>query len=312
MNDERDQSRRTSEYQKSASEVAEEKRRATAVLEEEPVGPPPPHARTKYEQTQAYAYAYLASQYLIVAVAAVGSIVAICSLNSLNKSVTAANVQASAAAAQADAAQKQVVAAQGQAAAAAREADIAQKNLEASERPWIEVIATPITPLTFDKAGGHITVKIQLINHGKSPAVNVFPENDKISGDPLWTLDYQTKCAEIREKKAPPPGLGIGVTVFPNTPYIDKAVYQLNEADILATEKKMSAISGFPCTTIEPQIFGCYVYGFGGRFYSTDFRYEMFVLAPDNPKVAREIKPEGTVPLSKLVFRTSLVGNNAY
>jgi hypothetical protein len=203
-------------------------------------------------------------------------------------------------------------AAEQQAAAALSEANTAQQNLEASERPWIEVIATPITPLTFDKAGGHITLKVQLINHGKSPAVNVFAENDKFSGDPFWTLDYQKKCAQIREKKAPPPGLGIGVTVFPNTPHIDKAVYQLNEADILATEKKMSAVTGSPWTTIEPQIFGCYVYSFGDRFYSTDFRYEMFVPAPDNPKVMRTIKPEGTVPLSKLVFRTSLVGNNAY
>jgi hypothetical protein len=63
----------------------------------------PPKPRTEYKQTRAYAYAYLASQYLIFIVAFIGAWIAVRSLNRLNQSVGAAVDQANAAKTQADA-----------------------------------------------------------------------------------------------------------------------------------------------------------------------------------------------------------------
>src|ERR1700722_16568476 len=150
---------------------------------------------------------------------------------------------------------------------------VAQENLEVSERPWIEVIATPITPLTFDNAGGHITVEFRLKNYGKSPATYVFAVTKFMSTwNPFDALDYQQKqCAQIRatETKKIPEGKEFGTTIFPNSiPRVDTAILQLDEADIVASEKTMSEITHFPSTTIEPQIVGCYVYRFGERLYT--------------------------------------------
>ena len=293
MNKKGDEDRRTAEYQKSLAEAANKRDRLTTVLEEKPNGSPTVNASTKYEQTRAYAYAYLASQFLIALVAGGGIVVAICSLQTLNQSVGAATKQA---------------------VAAATQARIAQQTLEANDRPWIEVVATPKTPLTFDKAGGHITITYQLKNYGKSPATYVFPYNTRFTSpwNSLDALEYQKQCVEARALKKIPEAKEFGAPIFPGTvPRFDTENLQLDEADIVASEKTATEITHSPVTTIKPQIVGCYIYRFREKLYSTDFRYELSIVDPANPSVLQPIKPDGTVPLSDLKFTPCLVGNNA-
>jgi hypothetical protein len=156
------------------------------------MGPPPPKAIAKYEQTRAYAYAYLASQYLIVVVAAVGSIVAICSLKSLNDSVTAANVQASAAATQADAV---TLSQQPYVAIGARQGEFAQFTHDYQNKLW---------------------VKLHVMNLGQTPALgfnlNAWSEDAPDHPDQhLETYWDDTKHKLVRGRE--------GVPIPPQTEY---------------------------------------------------------------------------------------------
>jgi hypothetical protein len=126
-------------------------------------------------------------------------------------------------------------------------------------------------------------------------------------------LKYQKICVEARAIKNIPEAKELGVTIFPSTlPYPDKESFQLEEADIIASEKTASEATHVPATTIEPQIVGCYVYRFREKLYTTDFRYGLFVVAPDEPKTLQRIKPEGTIQISDLKVIPYPLGNNAW
>jgi hypothetical protein len=84
---------KTPQHESKPSDVASEVHCETTVFEEHPERSHPPDTRAEYQETRTYAYALLTSQYLVVAVAAVGIIVAICTIRSLNQSVDVANRQ---------------------------------------------------------------------------------------------------------------------------------------------------------------------------------------------------------------------------
>jgi hypothetical protein len=224
MHQKRNEDRRTGEYQKSADEVANQERRKTTVLEKEPYGSSPANNRPKYEQTRPYAYAYLASQYLILLVAAGGIGVAISSLRSLNQSVDAANRQA---------------------VAAATQARTAQQEFELSERPWVAVDRiTLLEAPTWETLQGprilgrpeqrtfinlHAKIAYRLNNFGKSPAIKTFSEAQatftedwtaKNYEKPLGAMEITCAGAEAESRKAgnSTKQFSEGAAIFPQVP----------------------------------------------------------------------------------------------
>ncbi|HEY6298069.1 MAG TPA: hypothetical protein VIW95_00365 [Candidatus Binatus sp.] len=265
MDQKGDDSRRTGEYQKGSAEVAEKKDRYTNVLEKQPEGTPPPITRAKYEQTRAYAYAYLASQFLITIVAAVGIAIAICSLNSVNESVGVAKDQAHTA----------LIAAQ-----------TAQTQLELSERPWLKVEAHIHGVIDFNKRSIYVPITWVVSNSGHSPAV-------RASVLPV-VADIFRKNPIDEQKQACQENHPFGVTtVFPNDSSSIE-MYPSIEGNELAETKKLK--------TTQLYVTGCVTYLFGNRVYKTPFMYYIGRADVRTKKViASWIVPKGVVADGMLI-----------
>ncbi len=183
MGNEGDKDRPGGENQEEAIKVATGQQSDTFVSKSESNRPPPHnHPRRK----QHYQCWYLLSQYLIVAVAVVGTIVAICSLKSLNRSVKAANRQA---------------------AAAAYQAQITQQEYEASERPWVGLTGTEVLAAPTDTS---LKVRISYANAGHSPANQVWFRGLAIT--PFDSSSRQRVEQWCREK---PTDAGVGALLLP-------------------------------------------------------------------------------------------------
>jgi hypothetical protein len=139
----------------------------------------------------------------------------------LQESVEAARNNAIAAARQAETAalqhaalQEQATATASVAAAAVKSAEIAERALDASERAWVSVDVTIAGPLTYNSDGGAvIPLLFTMRNHGKSPAMFVWP-HAKVVFRPNDCLIAQSEIiAEIENGNAS--RSNFGYTVFP-------------------------------------------------------------------------------------------------
>jgi hypothetical protein len=183
---------------------------------------------------------------------------------------------------------------------------IATTGFEVSARPWISLTATPISPLTFDKQGAHITLHFVLRNRGKSAATGVsiwgffvFPVNSfgALKTQEDWCAGRRKAVESIKRYAK------VGVPLFPeDTPYTQDISFILNESDIQATQEAFSKGSEPKVTFILPQIVGCVIYNFGDAAYDTDFRYQFY----GNIDGAR------AVPIADLGFMASEIGNEAH
>jgi hypothetical protein len=111
-------------------------------------------ARHNPEEERQYRCRYLLSQWGLVIVALGGIAVAICSLRSLNRSVTAANSQAWS----------------------------ARQQLELSERAWVAISKiAAISPIQTNKQGATITYAIVVRNVSKAVATDVSAQGELIT-----------------------------------------------------------------------------------------------------------------------------------
>ncbi len=90
---------------------------------------------------------------------------------------------------------------------ARQQAEAAQQEFELSERPWVSADPIQFSDLTFDKTGGHFTIRFLLKNTGHSPAGHThieaelipFKFGERILEEPLER--QKTLCDEIRNRK---------------------------------------------------------------------------------------------------------------
>ncbi len=129
-------------------------------------------------------------------------------------------------------AKQQAKAAQDSVGAISGQARIAEQQLELSERPWIKVKNSIVSPLTFDvggRAGGvpvaTMTIDDTMENVGQTVAVDVLSWEDVIPVD----TDHSTRTARARQKQwcdanrhPNPKGLS-GYTLFPHAPSIQQS-----------------------------------------------------------------------------------------
>lgn len=286
--------RRTGEYQKGAATGADEKDRHTTELEKQPEITPS-NTSTKYEQTRAYAYAYLASQFLIAVVAAGGIWVAVRSLQSLNRSVTAANKQA---------------------VSAATQALTAQREYELSERPWVYADVMLAKPLTYDVNGASITVRFILRNVGHSPAASTlinmaaYPQGaPSRASDPI--LEQKKLCDPMR-LYPPDPHAG-GFTLFPNqTPPTEDMTVTISRKEISDTQ--VAEIKRWrlakPLNFLAPIIVGCIDYRFEfspNTHHQTGFIFNLLATRPETPNARYALKTYKDYSLDSLSLDPMMV-----
>jgi hypothetical protein len=246
MNEPADQ-KSPSDKEQTSNAVAKSKSENPNVPEEQTVSTPSPQSYPQYQKGRAYDCTYLATQIVIAVFASAGVIVAICSLDSLNRSVTSANQQAQAAAGQ---------------------AQVAQQQYEASERPWVTISKTQADGLTDDH---RMKMRFELINSGASPASHVFFKNQTFgTTDPLNML-------AVAECKAKPVDAGVGILLVPNAPRAVQPIFS-NEIDTDTVQYIREQLGQVPKprrpVNHQPHALvfvGCIYYVWADRCYNTRF-----------------------------------------
>lgn len=295
MSQEGDQDRPRGEHEKATPEVTEAKHSDAPVVEETSDGGPPPNRAPEYKQTKPYAYAYLVSQYLIVAVAFGGIVVAVCSLNSLNESVTAANKQAI---------------------AAATQAYTGQREFEMSERPWVYVDTALLKPLTYDVNGANITMRFILHNVGHSPATNTqinmvaYAEGaPNHASDPL--VEQKKLCDPMRSY--PPSAHEGGFTLFPaQISAVEDMTVTISRREISDTQLAQMNRSRLkkPIDFLSPIIVGCIDYRVEFSptvHHQTGFIFSLLATKPETPNARYVLKSYTDYPLSSLSLDPMMV-----
>jgi hypothetical protein len=107
-------------------------------------------------------------------------------------------------------------------------AKTAALQVEVTERPWIKVKATLITPLTFNtpvQVGEVASAKVQLLleNTGKTVALNVLSWSDILPLDPSggYRAALKRRSEWCDANRHPNPQGLAGYYVFPNDPFVE-------------------------------------------------------------------------------------------
>ena len=182
-------------------------------------------------------------------------------------------------------------------------ADIARSTFIAGNRAWIKLDGTPeiISPLKFDETGqGQLSVKINLKNIGRSPALSVNVEAVCIADISLFMnrklnnpLD-QSECKSLRKNN-----YNTGTTIFPSQSITYIGGYallvlknELDERKSLLTSKGIKDPDFLNKTS--PIISGCvdYVLQEDGSHHQTGFVYNLFGRDSKDSKIPRMINTQ--------------------
>jgi hypothetical protein len=244
------------------------------------------------DEERTYYRRYLRTQKTIVLITLGGVALALFTLRALNKSVSAANRQAD---------------------AAATQARTAQKEFELSERPWISADPIQFSDLTFDKSGyGHFTIRFLFKNTGHSPAPGTHIEAqlipikfDRIFKEPL---ERQKKlCGDARTPKTASEFAAF--TLFPGDQTTREAGMSMSPGDIKNAEYPSTKGRSF----IVPIIVGCvdYQFEFASGHHQTGFIYQLWRLNPADHFVhGNAIYPGDNLPVSRMRFEPYAFGGS--
>ena len=118
-----------------------------------------------------------------------------------------------------------------QASAAASQAQIAQREFELSERPWVyaENIEL-IDGLTYDINGARITLRFWLKNVGHSPAIGTWVNVEPLPVISDLVIEQKRYCDQFRTYKADPHA--IGDTIFPDQVKIQTQTITIGRKDL--------------------------------------------------------------------------------
>jgi hypothetical protein len=254
--------------------------------------PNPPTATN--EQTRGERRFYLGTQSALVVITAFGIAIAVCTLRSLNRSVSASIDQAH---------------------SAATQACIAQQEFELSERPWVSVVPTRFTDLVFDKNGAHIGVTFSLENSGHSPADHVDLEAQllplKAENFVSYGLNRQKEiCGVLRAKTDEKIEFGT-FSLFPNVAIPKSLNLSVGSTEITNAEQHQ----GPKPFLISMLVVGCvdYRFEFESGHHQTGFLYSLDRIDPQHPGAPFVIYPEdGTLPMNLVAMSAWPFGNAFY
>jgi hypothetical protein len=268
-------------------------RNTTLIFETRQTGPTKPEAESPKwsDEERTYYRRYLRTQRAIVLITLGGIALALFTLRALNKSVSAANRQAD---------------------AAATQAQTARQEFELSERPWVSADPIQFSDLTFDKTAGHFTIRFLLKNTGHSPAAHAHIEAqltpikvDQIFKEPLERQKQLCDAARYRNTT----GEFAAFTLFPGGQTTRDVVMSMAQADIANAEFRPPNTKERPF--IVPIIVGCidYQFEFKPGHHQTGFLYTLYRFEGKNRPGVR-IYPGQNLPVSRLMFEPFAFGGS--
>jgi hypothetical protein len=171
----------------------------------------------------------------------------------------------------------------------------AKASFETSQRPWLIANASVVSPLTYDKEGGHITLHYSLVNAGHTPASKILliPEFyflKGVSSDPI--LERERLCTEVRKSSG-----GFGDTIFPNQLTEQNFMMTLPAKDIEDAQNSLNT------KFISVLIIDCIAYRSTVSdkvFYVSDI-YSLDRFA-DDLKVPLSLIPNEDLPVNRISF----------
>lgn len=161
------------------------------------------------------------------------------------------------------------IAAKKAVAAAAEANRISREAIANDQRPWIEVKLSHVSGLTFDERGAHITVKATFVNHGRSPALNVFFVPNIVAGPGRERMEQMMKMWNPSPSHLPGeivyPGSDLSALTYPLTLTPDVISLSLNENWLI--------INIIACVNYQSNI---------GAPYTTRIAYDVFAIGEKN------------------------------
>jgi hypothetical protein len=179
-----------------------------------------------------------------------------------------------------------------------RQLNMMERQIDAAERPWIAVSFVPIGPLSFDKDGGELRLKVTLKNTGHTPAVGVATNAEgNFPNTPEEILAKQKEiCQAFSFGSA-----NFGDTIFPN----ETATFEINasfsDEDMAKGKAPIKDMGLFRHATVGVCV--GYKFAFDHDLASDNhhsgFATQLFRKDADG---GGRILPDRTVPLSQLII----------
>jgi len=194
----------------------------------------------------------------------------------------------------------------------ANAADSAAKTAVASIRPWIDLDAAVIGPLTFDNQGAHLPLVVSIQNVGHSPAVRVGEHQEFIqtllNSDPEPWQELKRVCTQAAGESAQPANRGVTVTIFEKKPHFSQLQMTMGPQELAKTLKDIFPEMPNPPTFVEAKIIWCV--GYRGDFESTTHRtgYIWEVQRKTKNGFAHIERNGDDVPKEELVLTPSIFG----
>lgn len=192
------------------------------------------------------------------------------------------------------------------------------RHLGLTERPWMSANVTVASPLTIDDNGVHITIRIELMNFGNSPAIGIWIH-------PLLYLSGIGKPSAVEERARiceeasghPTGATFLGQMLFPRTipPHVQNFIINATAEDL-----KRSRIGGTDDVTgdgpyakgmYSANIILCVSYRSTidevARHYTASI-YDLSWFDPERPSILLALPHQPSVPFDRLRLWGSVFG----
>jgi hypothetical protein len=160
---------------------------------------------------------------------------------------------------------------------------VATDTLIASNRPWLDIQPTIKGPLTFDKAGAHLTMQVEMVNTGHSPAVRVITSNEFIqiiNWNPHPWNELKKICDLAGGGSALETNRGLTQIVFPGKPFSDEFSFVMSPDEL---ERKV--VPEYRSPYIYPAVVWCTAYrsDFSDKVHRIGYIWNIYKFDPKVP-----------------------------
>jgi hypothetical protein len=177
-------------------------------------------------------------------------------------------------------------------------ADTAQKQLDMSERPWVGIDRVePVSPLNFDRTGGHLSLSFYMTNFGHSPArdIRVIARLVPLPLDKdHWDFAAEQKALCVSFRYLHDENGWAVTTIFPNSNDVVRYPPDVG-ANIAPDEIKKATMYPVPKQTLNLiYLLGCidYRFTYSEDHHQTGFAY---MVTPKNLSISgKEFTPIGS------------------
>jgi hypothetical protein len=187
-----------------------------------------------------------------------------------------------------------------------RQAHIAETTLTETSRPWVAPAIQPISGLRFEPDGVRIAVRSEFTNRGHSPAMDARIEIRLIlcAGGENPIDRQQALIEQMEQHRRSIPTCQVGVTLFPDTPFVD-------QRGLFASNAEIGRVTAPTGATILPFVVGFVSYRFA---FTNDTRphYTRFLFEIARSEAGRKHTPMAgrNIPPAELWFSASALGGH--